>query len=800
MLDLPARPRSAKPSRLRKRTYALDKDAVVQTLLDMVTNAEQERAPMMEAQTLRYAKLRGWTERENPPWDDSSNTHVPVMLANSLRTKAGIFNAVLGMRPIMTPRTTSRTLREKAEHANQLIDYQFFVEGAGEKVIDAYVDQFVDEPCVFSHQRWSKETRLLHDVRVFPRPDIPISEWMATTLGTEVLLPGVTNIVMKDEDGYEWTCDMPPTSGDPGDDVTEVTLRIYDRDERRIEVCLEWEATVFDGPAVTVHDRSDIVIPPRCENPQPVTPSNPFGAPWVARLVRVNLDHVARMKANGTYDQLTDEEIEEDVEASAEARDVGGAATQTTNMDQLKSLKDMKAGVEPMQTDEGRDWVTAVEWYGAWDLNDDGLDEEVIFTVLRESRTLARVRYLSEMYPGTPQTRPLSHTCFIPVKGEIDGISQVELMEGLHDFIHVMFNQTVDRGDLTNQPFGFYRASSGLKPEIIRLWPGDLYPVDNPMQDVNFPQLPHSDQTFGLNMIALGMQFLERLTQIGPLQQGQVPAGKASALRTLGTTMAILQQGSALPEQILRRLFMGLAQVWEQIHRLNCRFLPKKKQYLIVGKPLDQDDAYAVVTDPRDIAVPISFDFQATLLNTNKGLVAGALTGLGAALINPLTMQMGLVNPETIYNWAKDLIQANQLDPSRYIVKPPNVPEGGERWSFEEAILQIMENRLPEVAPLEGGPEVWQQKAIAFMQSDQFGLLTPSQAVLFKELLQRIVQAVRQQMQQQQMQQAAQAFAANLGNAGQGARSIPGAPPDMQSETGSQDELAGAMGAGGIGV
>lgn len=772
--------------RLRKRTYTIDKDALVERVLEMVQNAEEERAEQMEERTARYAKLRGWTERDNPPWEDAANIHVPVIMANSLRVKAGLFNAVMGMRPIMTPKTTQRRLQAQAEQANNLIDYQFFVEAAGERVVDAYVDQFVDEPCVFSHQRWSKEHQTLHDVRVFPAPTVTVAEWAAVTLPT--IAEGITSLVMKDEDGYEWTAVL----ARPDDTTTDIAFSIYDRDDTKIEVLIRWEATVFDGPAVTVHELEDIVLPVRCENPQPVTPSNPFGAPWVARLVRVNMDHVRRMQRNGTYDQLDREDVEA-TEGEAQGREEGH---EQSNTGALKDLKDEKAGILPHAQDGDKDWVTAVEWYGAWDLNGDGLDEEVIFTILREPKRLARVRYLSEMYPGTPQYRPLSYTSVLPVKGEIYGISYPELMEGLHDFIHVMFNQTVDRGDLTNQPFGFYRASSGLKPEIIRLWPGDLYPVDNPGQDVFFPQMPNADQTYGLNMIALGMQFLERLTQIGPLQQGQVPTGKASALRTLGTTMAILQQGAALPEQILRRLFGGLAQIWEQIHRMNARFLPKGKQYLVVGKALDQDDAYAIIEDPTAVAVPISFDFQATLLNTNKGLVSSALVGLGSALINPLTLQLGIVQPEHIYNWAKDLITANQLDPARYVQKPPGAPEGGQRWSFEEALLIVMDNRLPEVAPLEP-IEAHHQKAVAFMQSDQFGLLTPTQAVLFKEYLFRLMAMLRQAQQQQQLAAAAEAFSAALGNQGQGAKAAPGAPPDMQTESGSQDELMGAMGVSG---
>jgi hypothetical protein len=186
----------------------------------------------------------------------------------------------------------------------------------------------------------------------------------------------------------------------------------------------------------------------------------------------------------------------------------------------------------------------------------------------------------------------------------------------------------------------------------MRVKPGDWIAVDTPKEDVVPLQFPHSDQSWSFQMIALVEQMLEKLVQQGALQFGQVPQGKASALRTVGTTMAILQQGAAMPEQILRRFFLWLQQVYGQFHMLNTRFLPKEKQYLISGKPTETEDAYGIVT-PQDIAAPVSFDFGATLLNTNKGLMAQALQGLGQALFNPLAFQMGLVGPEQFFRWAQ---------------------------------------------------------------------------------------------------------------------------------------------------
>jgi len=189
----------------------------------------------------------------------------------------------------------------------------------------------------------------------------------------------------------------------------------------------------------------------------------------------------------------------------------------------------------------------------------------------------------------------------------------------------------------------------------------------------------------------------------------------------------------------------------------------------------------------------LAFDFQATLLNTNKGVVSQALQGLGLALFNPLALQFGTVGPEQFYTWQRDLVQAAQLDPARYLIKPPTLPTGdGPKLTAQEVMLYIMErNQIPPVAPLEP-PEQHMEALMKIMQSPEAALLNDAQQVLVKEYLRALVAIIRQQMQAQMLGQAAQEFGAMLGNEGQGQQAATGAVPEMQAEAPSQAEIAGA--------
>lgn len=795
-------PTKARPKRLRVLIPdGEERTELVESILRQVSSWQDERADWIMRRQERYAKLRGWLESRT--WSgtevEASNQHIPIMLANKLRTDAGLYNAVMGIRPMMKSTPTQLKHQLVAERIDHLLDHQLFVDNDGERRIEKFIDQFTGDGTVFSYQPWVKERGKIYDVRTIQAPQTQDGLIMDTFTLDELVKDqigdqGFETLVSLDDKGQSWTGQYK----DDDQNERECSIEVYDHAENddtdKIDVVFEWDAMLVDGPTMIVMDLEDVVAPMRCENLQPVTAQNPTGALGVATFHKVPLDSIRRLKDQGIYDLLTDEDIDLIVPAAkapAERQDTAH------NDETLKEQKDIQTGLAPNYAgvDEEKQWVTVVQWFGCYDVNGDGLDEDVILWIIKEPKILARARYLTELYPGLPPHRPFAEARFIPIPGQLYAMGMVELMEGLHDMLHVLVNQNIDNGDMANKPIFAYRASSGFKPEVMHLSPGMGFPLDNPQQDLVFPQMPNKDQGWYFNMIGLGMQFMEKLVQISPLQMGQVPQGKASALRTVGTTMAILQQGAAMPEQILRRLLNGLKDVVGQFHMLNTRFLPPKKRFLVTGRPLDSEEAYGVIDDRKDISIPIAFNFQATLLNTNKGMVSQALMGIGQALFSPIMFQMKLVSPEQMYNWARDVVQANQLDPARYIQRPAGVSDLPKLMA-EEAIMAILQGQLPTDTQPEEPIEEHFQKLVKYFQSDEFGYMHGGKELLFKQYIQHVQQLLQEQMQQQQLMQHAQQFNTMLGQqagGGTGGQQGTGEVPPMQPEMGTQQELAGAM-------
>ena len=349
---------------------------LAQMVLRVVEHAQQERTVWMGLRADRLAKYRGWTAREqkNFPWVGASNQHVPILAADSLRVKAGLFNAVMGIRPVMTPKTLRRELREKGERANHLIDHQVFSESDGERRIGQFIDSGVDDGTAFAETYWARReaTVTRSDIYLGPPEDAEWAVVMPQFL-TDVVFGGQvpTSLERHGEAGRRWTAIFPPADATK-DEPTEVEIKIEDKDETRIEVTRTWTAITYDGPVFLPTLLEDIVAPMRSENLQPVTEDNPNGAPWVARLSRIRVDEIRRGNESGFYDLLTEEDLDGIAGTSGPRVPTD---LQEGEQELLKRQADTQAGLEPFPgQDESREWVTLVKWFGPTDLDKDGLD------------------------------------------------------------------------------------------------------------------------------------------------------------------------------------------------------------------------------------------------------------------------------------------------------------------------------------------------------------------------------------------------------------------------------------------
>lgn len=768
-----------KRSRKRIDSLKIDRDTIADRVKRFYDKDHEERTGEIEARLQRYAKFRMWTEGKDWPWPGATDAAIPDMMTASMRLQDTLHNAVLAQRPCIMAKAVQKTFAEREEKLTFLLDYQFFEEQPGEDIIGQLADDFVNEGFYTVYTPWIDEKRRVKEVRIYdaiPEEQAPIEFFLGILQG---FYPRAE--LTPDGAGWDWRIK---------DGEKHFRASFYSKDDDRIELELEREAQMFNGPRAIRKDLQDVLHPPRCENLQIKSPSNPNGASHVILRDFPSIDEIKRLVDEGYYDLITKEQKEK-----------LGLLRMDTSYQEREEQKDiMQGSAEQSEVPTGAEShkpITRLMCFDCYDIDGDGLDEDVVFWMLLEDKIVLKAKYLSEIFPSDPPRRPFGEAQLFPVPGRRYAIGLLEMMEGIHDLMKQFFDQGGDAGILANAPFGFYRASSNMRPEVMRMWPGEMAPLSDPQRDVFFPQLGNQSQAFTFNMIALLTQVEERLTTIGDLQVGRVPQGKASALRTVSGMQTILAQGDARPERVLRRFFMGLTQIWQNFHALNEILLPKRKQFKLCGAIDPRRDPFAEIASMDEVRGKYRFTFSANVLNTSKEAMQSALQTLMTAYVSPLAIQLGIAKPDGVYRLFRDFGRAFGQDPDKYI-SPPTPGAMEPPISAEDAILFIMDGVMPRGSPLEGAQAQF-QKLQEFSASDDFGHLDGAQVPLFRAYLQSLAELMAQEQAQAALLAAAQQFQQGMSQPGKsGPQAMPQAGgrdmPMLQSGELADESLPGAGG------
>ena len=784
-----------KPTR-RLRSVSINREEIAKRVHDFYIRDLQDRDPDRQRRIQRYAKLRMWTEGKTWPWIGASDIGLPDMMEKSLRVQDTLHNAVMASRPtVMNARATLDADKEKENTIDELLDFQVFTECKGENKIGDLIESFVNDGCFTAFTPWVREKRDVTERIEYPAPD-EMQEDFFYYLQTLVqqMFPGVPNLVPSDGEGWDWNVQVAPG------EMQRVCFYTEDDDtdegDAKVLAIVKKYVTIHDGPVIIPVDYDDCIYPAGVANLQAPGPANPGGAPHVMLRSSPTIDEIKSLAATGYYDLITDEELKR-------LSPIIQAANEEMKKDALDRIQGQSQFKVPEDKSQGT--LTRLICFDRYDIDGDGLAEDVVFWVLVEPKIVLRARHLSEVFPAKVPRRPLAEATFVPAGGRREGVSLLEIQEGLHDIQKMLFDITSDSGTLSALPFFFYRMAGAVKPENIGVFPGMGMPIGDPQRDIMFPQIGNqAGLGMLLNLISMVGQWGDRATMIGDFQLGRVPAGRSSALRTTGSVSMLQAQGDARPERILRRFFIGLAQLYQNLHDLNCAFMPKDKQIRVSGLKRPDQDPFRTIAGREAIDGIFEFEFAANAFNTSKAMMQQSLQAMAAMYVSPIAIQAGLTTPDKMYNLFTDLGKAFGLNPDRYLQAPS--PEASQPLiTAEDAITAIMSDQMPYGRPSEpGGTMEHLQKLAAFIQGDELGALSQPQTKALGEYIKSLIERVMAEQQQMALAQAAAQFQQG-GQAGPGqdpggapAQSVadPDAPPPQVSGGGElmDETLPGAGG------
>jgi len=311
--------------------------------------------------------------------------------------------------------------------------------------------------------------------------------------------------------------------------------------------------------------------------------------PNISQLIRMDLNDLRKKQLAGVYLDI----------------DVIPAQGDVTEVDSEINRID---GIEPSQIDYD---CTLLECHvdldleGYEDLDEDGeptgIKVPYIVTISQDNgQVLSIRRNYREDDPAKKKIAYFTHFKFLPGFG-FYGLGLIHTIGGLSRTATSALRQLIDAGTLSNLPAGFKARGLRIRDDDDPLQPGEFRDVDAPggaIRDSLMP-LPFKgpDRTL-FELLGFVVQAGQRFATITDMKVGD---GNQNA--AVGTTIAMLEQGSRVMSAVHKRLHYAMRQEFKILARVMSESLPQEYPYSVAG---DESSIMASDFDDRVDVIPVS--------------------------------------------------------------------------------------------------------------------------------------------------------------------------------------------------
>lgn len=208
---------------------------------------------------------------------------------------------------------------------------------------------------------------------------------------------------------------------------------------------------------------------------------------------------------------------------------------------------------EPAAWDE----YTIFEMFARWDIDGDGIDEEIICYFHRDSRTLLRIKFNT----FRKNRRPFVIFRYKKIEYRFYGEGMAEMLEQLQEEISTMHNHRIDNSVIAALKLILTsRSIPGLRPGDP-VWPGKVVKTQNAQTDVNVVDLGNPYPTTIPNE-QLSMSIIRELSGVGEVAMGQAqPVSRTTAAAQL----SLLEELNRRFDKTLKGYRRNITEIFNQL-------------------------------------------------------------------------------------------------------------------------------------------------------------------------------------------------------------------------------------------
>ena len=346
------------------------------------------------------------------------------------------------------------------------------------------------------------------------------------------------------------------------------------------------------------------------------TESNLDTCPRITHSIVMNSNDVLKLQFDGFYRDIEIQEEGSDYnenEAKEKIADLTGFRRTIQNEESVTLLE--------MHVDLSLPGYEHVDENG----EETGIADPYIVTLHEDTNEILSIRRnYKKDDPQRRKIRYFTHYKFLPGLG-FYGFGLIHMIGGLTKSATSILRQLIDAGTLANLPAGFKARGLRVRDEDLPLQPGEFRDVDAPGSSIReaIMPLPYKEPSSTLlQMLGVLVESGRRFAAVTDLT-----VGEGSQANPVGTTVALLEQGTKILSAIHKRLHYAQRQELRILAEVIKNYLPNEYPYQVPNanaqvKVDDFDDRIDVV--PVSDPAMFSMSQRVTIAQTQLQLAQAA--------------------------------------------------------------------------------------------------------------------------------------------------------------------------------
>jgi hypothetical protein len=674
----------------------IDEEYIASTVIEGWQHANDQRQTYLSRHQVFENSWRDLTSEGNfGPWENSSNFKSKLILKYGKATHARLWQLFSNPSGFYNAEARQEPFKDREQKVKQFMDF----------VLTSYCNGKLGARAEFDKFLWDL---------VFKGSGYLKCHWKREVHEYEEVVPTleVTEKIIFDKENF---------TGVP---MTETKL--VEREKAQVDV--------IETPQVRRLVWEDVVLP--------VGESDPQESAWVINRVFMSDEDLKQKAESGFFNH-------EAVEEAIKVKDTRFNSQEKT--DDIKQDRLRADGDDMMLNAFENGYHCVYEWYGKAyvdsevDLLNDRVDlskipREIVAWVHKGTSKVLGWTYLHRISPGG--LRPIFKGDFVGFPDRSNGVGVAELIYEEQRYQESVINMRIDNGTLASLPMFAYRQSSGLKPQSLRVKPGQGIPVDD-VNDIKVFQFPFL-QGFGYQEEMAMESKAEGLLAISDIQLGRAP-DKVGALRNATGSNLLASEAGIQLEIHFDRLARCIDRTLQFLFRLCRERMPDELYYRVTG---DRGEPIFGKVNREDLKGEYDFKISVDVLGQSQSEKQQQAVLMMQTLINPAFTQTGVVTPENMYNLCKNFLKVNKLGRvDDYLTKPQGYVE---RITPAERIYRLSFSMfanpaIEDTVTLDENHQQSLEDYAKFEQTDLFGLFNQEALAAYARLKQRHMQMLQAQ-------------------------------------------------------